>query len=322
MKQDLNKLCTMYLEHCYYEKGLSENSLRSYRYDLRGLVKYVETQFCTDAANMDIERLDRDFWHDYMMELSASHKVKTVKRKLACFTGFFTFLYNSEMLRENPFEKLKLKLKTTRTVPETLSLKEIKKILDAAYQKVQEQPAGTTAEIAEFLHYRDIAVFELLFATGLRVQELCDMNVSAYDTAKQTIRVLGKGSKERQLYLGNEDVIQALKEYMQKRKENGFQSDSIFLNRWGKPLSCQAVRELVNKYCRKAGIKRKITPHAFRHTFASLLLEEGVEIRYIQEFLGHSSISTTQIYLHTSEKRKREILTKMHPRKKLTKTIK
>ena len=111
MKQDLNKLCTMYLEHCYYEKGLSENSLRSYRYDLRGLVKYVETQFCTDAANMDIERLDRDFWHDYMMELSASHKVKTVKRKLACLLAFLLFCIKARCCVRILLKSLSLSLK-------------------------------------------------------------------------------------------------------------------------------------------------------------------------------------------------------------------
>ena len=371
---ELSELCNLYLEHCYYEKRLSENSLQSYRYDLIGLVRYAEsyisrsekagscgkTETCggiyktgetkqekknDEASTLNetliekleckgnaknaqyrpkqncvyIKRLDRDFWHKYMAELAALKKVKTVKRKLACFTGFFYFLENRGIIEENPLDKFKLKLKPASSVPETLSLKEMKCIFDAVYRPLRDNITGITKEMAEILRCRDIAVLELLFATGLRVNELCSMNFSTYDKDEQSVRILGKGGKERKLYLCNNGVINALGKYIEKRVHMDKESDAIFLNRWGKPLSCQAVRDLVRKYCKAAGIKRNITPHAFRHTFASLMKEEGVELRYIQEFLGHSSITTTQIYLHTSEKRKREILTKMHPRKKLEK---
>lgn len=325
---DLAALCDLYLEHCRYEKRLSENSVQSYRYDLIGLVRYAEecfprgTESESAEEEIKIEMLNRAFWHEYMTKLIAEKKVKTVKRKLACFTGFFYFLENKGMIKKNPLRNFKLKLKSASSVPETLSLKEMKRILNSVYEPVGDNITGIRRETAEFLRRRDIAVIELLFATGLRVNELCAMSFAAYDKAEQSVLVLGKGGRERVLYLCNNGVINALGEYMETRKHAKVETDAIFLNRWGDPLSCQAVRELIRKYCRKAKIQRNITPHAFRHTFASLLLEEGVELRYIQEFLGHSSITTTQIYLHTSEKRKREILTKMHPRKKLEKIIK
>lgn len=331
-ENELTELCNLYLEHCYYEKGLSENSVQAYRYDLTGLIRYAESRTQSDGSKAadvkkhesraDIHMLDRDFWHEYMTELTASKKVKTVKRKLACFTGFFYFLENCGIIEQNPLAKFKLKLKSANSVPETLTLKEVRRILNAVYRPVGDTVTGMSIETAEFLRSRDIAILEFLFATGLRVNELCAMSFATYDETEQSVLVLGKGGKERKLYLGNDGVINALNGYIKLRKNINTKSDAIFLNRWDNPLSCQAVRSLVGKYCRQAGMKRNITPHAFRHTFASLLLEEGVELRYIQEFLGHSSITTTQIYLHTSEKRKREILTKMHPRKKLEKIIK
>lgn len=356
-EKELTGLCSLYLEYCYYEKQLSENSIRSYKYDLIGLVRYAKSyvMYGKNAFNknekpgceikitenekfavpnrqntknlqyVSIQKLDKEFWYKYMTELSAVKKVRTVKRKLACFTGFFYFLENKGIIQENPLCKFKLKLKAAGSVPETLSLKEIKRIFDIAYRLSADDVTGLTMETAEVLRCRDIAVLELLFSTGLRVSELCAISFAAYDSGDQSLRVLGKGGKERTLYLGNSGVIDALEKYIELRLRIGpadSASDAIFLNRWGKPLSCQAVRDLVKKYCKAAGISRNITPHAFRHTFASLLLEEGVELRYIQEFLGHSSITTTQIYLHTSEKRKREILTKMHPRKKLGNIIK
>ena len=322
MNQDFKKLCGEYLEYCRFEKGLSENSLRAYAYDLSGLAAYKEAN-CEDAGRgIAGELLEKQFWHRYLTELAFSRSARTVKRKEACFTGFFHFLREKEIVSENPFEKFCFKLKVTRTVPETLSLNEIKRILTAAYRLDPREAAGMTAAMASYVRLRDIAVLELLFATGMRVHELCGLTFAAYSAERGTIRVLGKGGKERMLYLANSDVQKALARYLDSRGRNRFSGEKIFLNRMGRPLSCQAVREIVSKYCRRAGIDRRITPHSFRHTFASMLLEEGVELRYIQEFLGHSSITTTQIYLHTSEKRKREILAELHPRKKIAKTIK
>ncbi len=149
------------------------------------------------------------------------------------------------------------------------------------------------------------------------MHELCSLTFQNFDLNQQAIRIVGKGQKERLLYIGSGDVMKAVRRYLACAENLRFKSEYIFLNRWGAPLSCQSVRYMANKYANLAGIQRKVTPHTFRHTFASLLLEEGVDIKYIQEFLGHSSISTTQIYLHTSEKKKREIFAGMHPRRKL-----
>lgn len=315
--KDLKNACEMYIKYCKFERGLSINSVQAYSYDLEGLCLYAAEKFDARDGAVEIEKLDRDFWQEYIGVLSDTLRVTTVRRRMVCYKGFFNFLTEEGIIAENPFEKLRIRLKVPDTAPETLALEEVQQVLDAAYSYEPHESVGITKEMAQFIHYRDIAVLEILFATGMRVHELCDMTFSTYNRKSQTIRVVGKGCKERFLYIGNVDVISAINTYLEYRASFKFKNEHLFLNRWGDPLSCQAVREIVTKYCVMAGIGRNITPHAFRHTFASLLLEEGVEIRYIQEFLGHSSISTTQIYLHTSERKKREILTKMHPRKKL-----
>ena len=161
---------------------------------------------------------------------------------------------------------------------------------------------------------RDIAMFEIMFATGMRISEICSLKNDDIDLKNRIIRVYGKGSKERLIQIENTDVINALKEY---KKHNHSDTDYFFTNKLDNRLSEQSVRFMINHYVKLAGIDMHITPHMFRHSFATLLLEEDVDIRYIQQLLGHSSITTTQIYTHISMKKQRNILAKKHPRNKL-----
>lgn len=161
---------------------------------------------------------------------------------------------------------------------------------------------------------RDIAVCELLFATGMRISELCSIPSENIDLENGIVRIYGKGSKERILQIGHKDVICALSEY---RKAFSCEIDSsgyFFVNRLHNQLSDQSVRYMINKYVEIAAIKVHITPHMFRHSFATLLLEQDVDIRYIQRMLGHSSITTTEIYTHVSNTKQKDILLNRHPR--------
>ena len=164
---------------------------------------------------------------------------------------------------------------------------------------------------------RDIAVLELLFATGVRVSELCTLGYDDVRLEEGEIKIYGKGAKERFVQIANPNVLGALHCYQEAYKDAITQSGAFFVNRLHKPLSDQSVRSIVNKYCRLAGVESHITPHMFRHSFATLLLEEGVDIRYIQRLLGHSSILTTQIYTHVAGKKQRDILLEKHPRNKI-----
>ena len=164
---------------------------------------------------------------------------------------------------------------------------------------------------------RDAAVIELLFATGIRISELCSLKPHDVDLYEKTILIYGKGAKERKIQIGNDDVFSILKEYNDDYSSEIHNCNYFFVNQSGKPLSDQAVRRMINKYTSLAAIELHITPHMFRHTFATSLLEADVDIRYIQEMLGHSSINVTEIYTHVAMAKQRNILTTKHPRKDL-----
>lgn len=162
---------------------------------------------------------------------------------------------------------------------------------------------------------RDAAAIELLFATGMRISELCSLGKNDICFEDSTVLIYGKGSKERRIQIGNDDVIKVLKEYCEEYQKEIQNCQHFFANQAGRALSDQAVRRLINKYTSLAAIDLHITPHMFRHTFATSLLEADVDIRYIQEMLGHSSINVTEIYTHVAVSKQRDILTTKHPRK-------
>ncbi|WP_130862882.1 tyrosine-type recombinase/integrase [Bacilliculturomica massiliensis] len=296
-----------YLEYCRHSKRLAAASMKAYCIDMAQFLKFIRNEYpeISDAAN-----INRSLLQHYISIMNDSYRVKSVKRKIACLKGFLSYLESEGQIDNNPFLKLHLRMRMPVTLPTVMSLREVKKILAAVYSE--------THPASELLHLRDIAVLEMFFATGLRVHELCNLKYNDLNLRQSSIRVIGKGNKERYIYITNKEVLEALNRYCKVLKKMKFYSDYIFLNKNGIPLSTQAARNIVTKYTRLAGIKRNITPHAFRHTFATLLLEEGVDIKYIQEFLGHSSISTTQIYLHVSASSCRHIINKKHPREKLS----
>lgn len=219
-------------------------------------------------------------------------------------------------MEQNPFSKLRVKLHEPFLLPRTIPLTNIDLILQCAYKT---RDANTSKQSYSYKsNLRDIAVLELLFATGMRVSELCSISTETIDMNDGTIRIYGKGAKERIIQIGNPDVRAAVEQYYEAFSEQIQGTGWLFVNRLGNHLSDQSVRNMVNGYATRAGIEQHITPHMFRHSFATLLLEEDVDIRYIQQLLGHSSITTTQIYTHVTSKKQRDILATKHPRNKIT----
>jgi site-specific recombinase XerD len=267
---------------------------------------------------------------EYVCYLNKNFAAKTVRRRVASVRSFYQYLEYEEIIKNNPFDKFHLNIKGPFRVPKTMSLEEISRVLASAYgasptlfpflSKLESKTAekiDLNPNSEEFIWVRDVAVLELLFAGGLRVSELCKLEHGDISADHLAIRINGKGNKERTIYLENIEVVKALIRYLIYREAVEVDNAYVFISKFYKPLSTQAVRNLVDKYTRLAGIDKKITPHVFRHSFASLLLEEGVDIKYIQDFLGHSSISTTQIYLHTTSSQKRKIISTKHPRQRL-----
>ncbi len=292
-----------YLDYCESQKRLDTKTLRAYRIDL--------TQFCRHIQPDDVLAVTPKVLEDFISGLHQKYKPKTVKRKIASLKALFHYFEYRDLIVRNPFNKIQVKFREPALLPKTIPLHTLETFLSAIYQ--HQADAKTAYQKRNAL--RDAAVIELLFATGIRISELCSLGVENVNLYDQTILIYGKGSKERKVQIGNDDVLNILQNY-----KNDFQTEiqncgHFFVNQNGREPSDQAVRRMINKYTSLAAIDLHITPHMFRHTFATSLLEADVDIRYIQEILGHSSINITEIYTHVAMSKQRDILTTKHPRK-------
>lgn len=306
-KQVKDQLIEQYVKYCRYEKGLNEKTIKAYRIDL--------VQFSTFLGK-SLLNCDKGDMQGYLSSLHGCYKVKSVKRKIASLKAFYNYLECEEIIEQNPFVKLRVKLHEPFLLPKTIPLTNIDLLLQCAYKTRDAQTGVQSYSYKSNL--RDIAILELLFATGMRVSELCSISTETIDMNNGTIRIYGKGAKERIIQVDNPDVRAAVEKYYEAFSEQIQRTGWLFVNRLGNHLSDQSVRNMVNSYATRAGIEQHITPHMFRHSFATLLLEEDVDIRYIQQLLGHSSITTTQIYTHVTSKKQRDILATKHPRNKIT----
>ena len=290
-----------YLNYCEYRKQLNFKTIKAYKIDLN---QY--NSFCLDIS----DPFSKKAVDSYITELFKHYKSKSVKRKIASLKAFFHYLEYTEFLAQNPFDKLDVYFREAKLLPKTISFHSIQKFLSVLYaQKMQ-----TVSAYKFKCCLRDIAVIELLFATGMRISELCSLKPSDIDLENNTVLIYGKGSKERILQFGNCEVISALATYQSTFKADISACGYFFVNKRKQKLSDQSVRFMINRYAALAGIEQHITPHMFRHSFATLLLEQDVDIRYIQKMLGHSSISTTEIYTHVSSAKQKDILVNKHPR--------
>ena len=297
----LNNYITEYLEYCKYRKRLDVKTLKAYKIDLK--------QYHTFSCSLP-ECLTRDTLDFFITELHKQYKPKTVKRKIASLKSFFHYMEYKDLLEENPFNKLDVHFREAKLLPKTIPFHTIQKFLLTLY----EQKEYAASEYQLRCCIRDIAVIELLFATGMRISELCSLKPQDIDLKSNTVLIYGKGAKERILQLGNPDVISALILYQHTFSDDISICGYFFVNKLKHKLSDQSVRFMIKKYAKLANIEQHITPHMFRHSFATLLLEQDVDIRYIQKMLGHSSISTTEIYTHVSNTKQKDILVNKHPR--------
>lgn len=289
-----------YLAMCQFQKSLNIKTLKAYRIDLRQTAEYLtEQEFA----------LDRDAVKAYAAELNRKYKPRTVKRKIASLRAFCNWLKEESRIAESPFANLRIRIQEPLVLPKVIPLRVIQQLLEAVHTRLRQEP-----EKRETL--RDAVVFELLFATGMRVSELCDLKASDVNLADGQILIHGKGSKERVIQLVNREVLALLRHYAQLRRAE--HNETFLQSRDKKRLSEQSVRRILRKYAGIIGTEIRITPHMFRHSLATQLLENDVDIRYIQQLLGHASIVTTQIYTHVAGAKQRDILMQKHPRNQFT----
>lgn len=291
-----------YLKNCQEQKRLDAKTLKAYQIDLTQFYNSFNINDIYDIPSVQLEK--------YIADLHQNYKPKTVKRKIASIKAFYHYLEYQDYIPVNPFNKIRTRFRAPQTLPKTIPLHLMELLFTTMYQ--QHCTADTPYQKRKTL--RDIAVVETLFSTGIRISELCTLKETDVNLHDGSILIFGKGSKERLIQIGNNDVLQLLMKYKNVFYQEIEKTNHFFVNPNSSPLSDQSVRRMLKKYAAIAGIHLHITPHMFRHTFATSLLEADVDIRYIQEMLGHSSINVTEIYTHVALSKQKDILQNKHPR--------
>lgn len=288
---------TRHLHVCEFEKNLSPDTLKAYRIDL--------TQFSSFAQGQPV---DKALLEQYITHLNQTFAPRSVKRKLASVHAFYAALEEDKAIEESPFAHLHLHISYPKALPRIIPEEVVTLLLQTSYKQYQLSPTPWLL--------RDILVLELLFGSGVRVSELCKLTPETFQLGKSSLRMLifGKGSKERAIQLSTPELLLLARRYIAEFEPQITQSGSILLNRRGRPLSTQGVRQIIRNRMVAATVRGRITPHMFRHTFATALLDAGVDIRQIQALLGHSSIATTEIYTHVATKQQALLLAQRHPR--------
>ena len=296
-----------FLQYLIVERGFSRNTWDAYRNDLQQFEQFLGERWNGQAAGgSPWPAVDLNLLNQYIVELRdrKGYRDTTTARKVAAIKSFFSFLLLNGYISEDPTESLGSP-RIGRTLPKCLSEDDVTRLLDVAAQ------AGTPES------NRDATILELLYATGLRVSELVSLNVSDIDFQEAYIRCWGKGSKERLVYLYPKAVVE-LRRYLGSARVSLLGShkgeNALFVNHRGERLTRQWVWSILKTYSKKANIDEGTTPHTLRHSFATHLLQNGASLRHVQELLGHSSISTTQVYTHLTNLHLRQEYEKSHPR--------
>ena len=296
-----------FLNHCKFEKNLSPKTIKAYTTDLEQLTRFL----LTNEHSFEVISISKTEIRGFLESLS-SFKPKTIKRKVATLKAIFNYLEFEDKIVINPVRKMRIKIKEAKVLPKVISTVDIHSLFRVAHKSSTILPQKRDNYDA----IRNLLVIELLFATGARVSEIASLKIDNVNVNSGEIILRGKGNKERCIQICNKEVLSLLKIYTATFKFKIDRSGGYLLtNRFGNGLSDQSIRTIVKSLRIQAGINKLITPHMFRHTVATLLLENDVDIKYIQSILGHSSINTTQIYTHVNSIKQRQILESKHPRK-------
>lgn len=294
----MKKLINEFINYLGVERGLALNTLESYGRDLRQYSQYLEQ----DEENT-LDFATRSTIAEYLLHLQSQGKAAaTIARRLAALKAFYQFLVREKYLEKDPTASLESP-RLEKRLPKVLTIKQVELLLA--------QPNGSSSA-----GLRDRAMLELLYATGIRVSELVCLDIEDVSLDMGYIRCLGKGSKERIVPLGSM-AVRGLKDYLENgrgRLVRDREEKALYVNHHGRRLTRQGFWKIVKKYADDAKIDAEITPHTLRHSFATHLLENGADLRSVQEMLGHADISTTQIYTHITKGRLKEVYARTHPR--------
>ena len=290
-KEDAN--LRSFLDHLYIEKGLSQNTVKAYEADISAFINWIKEN--TKLKLKDIKEENINKYISYLFELNL--KSSSVNRKISSIKSLYMFLVKKNILKNSPVNEV-ISPKQEKYLPFSMSEDEVDKLLNSP------KPSNK-------IEKRDKAMIEMLYATGMRISELVNLKITDIDTQRCVVKVLGKGSKERLIPFG-EAALDSLNAYLSDREESA--SKEIFLSNRRTKISRIAFWHRIKLYLSRENLKKSISPHTLRHAFATHLLNRGADLRSVQLLLGHSDLSTTQIYTHIAKQRLSDVLKKHHPR--------
>ena len=290
-KEDAN--LRSFLNYLYIEKGLSQNTVKAYEVDLLAFISWI-----TDNTNTDVKNIKEDNINKYISYLFKTKlKSSSVNRKISSIKSFYLFLIKKSIVATSPISEV-ISPKQEKYLPSSMSEDEVDKLLNSPDSNIK-------------IEKRDKAMIEMLYATGMRISELVNLKITDVDMQRCVVKVLGKGSKERLIPFG-EEAYEALNNYLSDRDESS--SKEVFLSNRKTKISRVAFWHRIKFYLVRENLKQTISPHTLRHAFATHLLNRGADLRSVQLLLGHSDLSTTQIYTHIAKQRLSDVLKKHHPR--------
>ena len=299
MKGSEEGLLKYYRYYLRVERKMSPNTVASYCSDVAAFVAVLEEEASSKAV--DFRKVDSAAVVSYLSERAGKVSKRSQARQLSALRSFFDWLILEGERIDNPCDMVDSP-KLGRYIPEVLSVEEVTKIIEGV-------------DTSSWQGVRDRAILEILYGCGLRVSEVCDLKISNVYTTENFVRVIGKGNKERLVPMGAA-AVDAFQEWISERPEAAAPAydDFAFINRFGKPLSRVSVFNMVKKAAQNAGVDKEISPHTFRHSFATHLIENGADLRVVQEMLGHESILTTEIYTHIDSATWQKAVLEHHPR--------
>lgn len=310
---DENIEISNFLNYLIVERNVSPETVIAYRKDLKIFNNWISEK------NYFLKTVDVNNIRDYLLFLQCSNlKATSIKRRIASLRSFYNYLEENEEIDKSPMKKIHKSFKIPKRLPKVMSINELEallKIPDDEKKILEQTPAKNDNErkmidFKIFSCIRNRAILELFFATGIRISELCGLAMENIDMYEKVIKVFGKGAKERMIYFDHPGTVKAIENYIAERNKRKPKSTALFLNKFSSKISPRYVEMIFKNYIKKAGIEKKLSPHSLRHTMATMLVENGADLRSVQEILGHSSVATTQIYTEVSINRQKEVLKK------------
>ena len=317
---NIRKACDLFLDYCRSSKNLSSHTLRAYEIDLVDFQRFV-------GPRKGVKGIDKTVLRNYLgyLKEEKAFAPTTVKRRLACLRVMFSWLEDEEAIEQSPLYRLNAKITLPQQLPRALSREEMAKLL--AYWRLRlglppKRQAGAQ-HLAALRNTRDFAGFtgmlatEILFATGMRVGELSAVRPEDISPDGEVITINGKGNRERRVFISRKELNALIRTYLATREARFPLAEGVMITPQGADASTQYLRQVITRGAKEAGLPRRITPHMIRHTAATMLLEEGLDIRYVQRLLGHQSIATTQRYTHVTDEALQKLLVEKHPRDRM-----